>query len=704
MTGVPPARFLNRELSWLEFNRRVLEEAQDPGNPLCERLRFFCIFHSNLDEFFMVRVASLRRLLEEGDHNPDPAGLTPFQQLEAVIATVRELREASSRLYLEDLLPSLAREQIRILRPEELSAAHRKHLDHFFDSEIYPVLTPVAIDEANPFPYFPGLALNLAVLLRADRRADAEERLAVVQVPAGIPGLTRLPAGAEMVFCWLSDAIRERLGALFSGYRILEVASFRLARDSQVELDDEGWQDYMRMIESMVRTRQTAPTVRLEYENGMSAGMLRRIQQGLGVDESTLIPVNGPLDFRPLLILADMPGYEKLHYRPQPPVLPAVFAAERSIFEIIRDRDLLLHHPYDSFDPVVELLQTAARDPDVLAIKQTLYRTSGAGSPVTKALMRAAEKGKPVTVLVELTARFDEERNIGWARDLEQAGAHVLYGLAGLKAHAKITLVVRREPEGIRRYVHLGTGNYNEKTARLYTDLGLITADDAIGRDASGFFNTITGYSEPPMFDRLIMAPAGMREALVMMIRREADRARSGQSASITAKINALVDTAIIEELYAASAAGVRIRLGVRGVCCLRPGIRGLSENIRVVSIVDRYLEHSRAFIFRNGGDTEVYASSADWMPRNLDRRVELMFPLVDPEARARIVQALEAHFDDNQKARQLEPDGSYRKITRPDRDPVRAQELLYQLIEAERDRVRLSPPVRFVPLKSKEE
>ncbi len=703
MTAGPKPRFFNRELSWLEFNRRVLEEAQDPRNPLLERLRFHCIFHSNLDEFFMIRVASLYRLMEEGDNGPDPSGLTPSQQLESVFNKVREMRAASSNLYLEELLPALEREHIRILRPDGLNAAQQKHLDWYFESEVYPVLTPVAIDDAHPFPHLPGLAVNLAVLLRPSQQPEAAERMAVVQVPGRMPGLTRLPDGNEFFFCWLSDVIRERLPSLFSGYEILEVAGFRLTRDAQVELDDEGWQDYMRMIESELNKRRTARTIRLEYQEEMSTALLRRIQQGLGVQDAALQPVRGPLDPRPLLSLADMPGNEKLHYRPQPPLLPHVFTEQRGIFEIIRDNDILLHHPYDSFDPVVEFLQAAAEDPDVLAIKQTLYRTGGEGSSVLKALIHAAGKGRQVTVLVELTARFDEERNIGWARDLEQAGAHVLYGLAGLKAHAKIALVVRREPGGIRRYVHLGTGNYNEKTARLYTDFGLLTAADDFGRDASGFFNAITGYSEPPMFNRLIMAPIGMRESILTMVRREADRARSGQSSGIMAKMNSLVDKAIMEELYAASCAGVPVDLNVRGICCLRPGVSGLSERIRVISIVDRYLEHSRAVVFHNGGDPEVYVSSADWMPRNLDRRVELMFPIVQPAARERVIRALEAQFADNQKTRLLRPDGTYERITAANAESNRVQEFLYRSLLAEHDRIRSIPPVRFVPLERNE-
>jgi len=697
-----PQLFLNREMSWLEFNRRVLEEAQDSKNPLLERLRFFCIFHSNLDEFFMVRVASLLRQIREGDNKPDPSGLTPYKQLEQIFARVRELQETSCALYLEKILPALAKENVRILSLEELKPSQQKYLDEYFDRNIYPILTPIAIDQANPFPRLIGLAFNLGVLLVPEKKPEAEPLLAVVQVPGRLPGICRLPNSDVLELCWLNDVIRRRLSMLFSGHRILEVSGFRLARDSEVELDDEGRYDYVGMLESELKKRQRARLIRLEYEAKMSPELLSKIQQGLGVDDSGLVAVRGPLDPRPLLSVVDMPGLDKLRYRPQPPLLPMVFEQERGILDIIRDGDILLHHPYDSFDPVAEFIQKAAEDPDVLAIKQTLYRASGQGSPILNALIQAAENGKRVTVLVELTARFDEERNITWAKDLEEAGAHVLYGIAGLKVHAKIALVVRREPDGIRRYVHLGTGNYNERTARLYTDFGLLTAADEFGSDASGFFNTITGYSEPPMFNRLVMAPAGMRDKILALIRREADWARSGQISGILAKMNSLVDPRIIQELSTASEAGVPVQLNVRGICCLRPGVPNLSERIRVVSIVDRYLEHSRAFVFRNGGNAEVYLSSADWMPRNLDRRVELMFPILQESLQKKVIHALEAQFGDNQKGRVLKPDGSYDRMIAGRSEPLRAQEHLYARLLEERDRIRSIAPVRFVPIEGK--
>jgi len=702
MTKPKPDLFLNRELSWLEFNARVLGEAQDPKTPLFERLRFYGIFHSNLDEFFMVRVASLINKEKEGDHKPDPAGLTPSEQLEKIIARVEELEAESHNIFSRRLLPALTKENIRILKPHQLSEAQVRYLDDYFNREIYPVLTPIAIEDGRPLPHLLGLTVSMAVLLEPEEGDEPETRLAIVQLPGKIPGLRRLPDGEGVDYCWLRDIIRERLGVLFAGFRIIEVAAFRLTLDSELEMDDEGWHDYMGMLESGLKKRMNAKPVRLEFEERMSPELKGRIQIGWEVADSALLPVRRPLDPRPLFAMAELSGYDHLRHPPQPPITPVGVDPEQSIFDIIREGDILLHHPYDSFDPVIELLEGAAADPDVLAIKQTLYRVSGTASPVLQALIRAAERGKQVTVLVELRARFDEEPNIGWAKKLEEAGAHVLYGISGLKVHSKILLVVRREPDGIRRYLHLGTGNYNERTARLYTDLGLLTAADDFGSDASAFFNTITGYSEPPTFRRLVMAPTEMRVRIIDMIKREADRARSGQITGILAKMNSLLDPLIIRARYTASQAGVPISLNVRGICCLRPGIPGLSEGIRVISIVDRYLEHTRSFVFRNGGNTEVWVSSADWMPRNLDRRVELMFPLVQESLKAKAIEHLEAQFLDNQKSRQLNPDGTYQRVPAGRSGALRVQEFLYRQTLQEQERIRSVSPVRFTPIEGK--
>ncbi|HTY62241.1 MAG TPA: polyphosphate kinase 1 [Acidobacteriota bacterium] len=702
MSSRKTGSYLNREISWLQFNRRVLEEAQDARNPLLERLRFYCIFRSNLDEFFMVRVASLQHLIEGGDNQPDPSGLTPSEQLAAIVSRVREDCDAAGALYCGELLPALEKENIFIRTLDQLKPENAKYLDEYFEKEIYPILTPIAVDDSHPLPWLPALAFNLAVLLEPENKKSEELRLAIVQVPGRLPGLFRLQDGGTLELCWLNDAVRRRLSNLFTGYRILEVAGFRLTRDSEMDMDDDGRDDYVGMLESELKKRRRAKPIRLEHE-AMSPEFLARIQKAFSVPDEELFPAKGPLDPRPLFSLADMPGYERLRYKPQPPVLRADFSQNRSIFDILREHDLLLHHPYDSYDPVIRFIQEAAEDPDVLAIKQTLYRTSGKGSPMVQSLMRATESGKQVTVLIELTARFDEERNISWARDLEEAGAHILYGLAGLKVHAKIALVVRRESSGICRYVHLGTGNYNEKTARLYTDFGLLTAAEDFGSDASAFFNTITGYSEPPLFNRLVMAPVGMREKILLLIQREADWARNGHSAEILLKMNSLVDPKIIQELYAASKAGVRVQMNVRGICCLRPGIAGTSDNIRIVSIVDRYLEHSRVFVFDNGGDPEAYLSSADWMPRNMDRRVELMFPIQQQDLKEQVVGVLRAQFGDNQKARVLKPDGTYERIAAGHAEPLRAQEYLYQKNIEEQERIRSLTPVRFTPIQGRD-
>jgi polyphosphate kinase len=697
-----PSLYLNREISWLEFNGRVLEEAQDARNPLLERVRFYCIFRSNLDEFFMVRVASLQHLIEQGDNNPDPSGLTPREQLDAILTRARAIYDISGNLFCGELLPALEKENIFLRTPDQIKQEQEKFLDEYFDKEIFAVLTPVAIDDLHPFPHLPALVFNLAVLLEPHEGSGEEPCLAIVQVPGRLPGLFRLPDGGTLEFFWLSDAVRRRLPSLFPGYRVLEQAGFRLTRDSELEMDDEGAFDYVGMLKSELKKRQRAKPTRLECET-MSPELLGRIRKVLGVATDASFLSKGPLDPRPLLNIVDTPGYERLRYRLQPPLLPLAFAEDRSIFDLLRERDILLHHPYDSFDPVLEFVQAAAEDPDVLAIKQTLYRTSGKGSPMVNALMRAAESGKQVTVLIELTARFDEERNISWARDLEEAGAHVLYGVAGLKVHAKITLVVRREPSGICRYVHLGTGNYNERTARLYTDLGLLTSAEDFGSDASAFFNTITGYSEPPQFNRLVMSPVGMRDKILLLIQREADWARTGQNSEILIKMNSLVDPKIIQELYTASKAGVRIQMNIRGICCLRPGIAGTSDNIRVVSILDRYLEHSRAFVFNNGGDPDVFLSSADWMPRNLDRRVELMFPIQQPDLKQQVVDIMHAQLEDNQKARTLKQDGAYERVSAGRSESLRVQEFLYQRSVQEQERVRSLTPVRFKPIQGRD-
>ena len=652
--------FFNRELSWLAFNERVFEQAADASTPLLERVKFATIVASNLDEFFMVRVAGLKQAEADAAAPADPAGLTPALQLAAIAQRAHALVADLYRVAQRDLLPALASAGIRVLTPRELDDAARAWLGAFFTEQVLPVLTPLAVDSAQRFPLLSSLSLNVAVLLAPAPGQDAD-RLAIVQVPAGLPRLVRLPQTRGPSFVLLEDVIRGQLQQLFPGQAIREAVAIRLTRDAEIEWDDEGGRTYLERVEQEIRRRRRSDVVRLEVEEDVSGLLCGRLCQRLDLTVDDVYAVPGPVDLRALSVIPELPGFDDLR---DPPVQPAdVLAAEQSdLFSVLESRDVLLHHPYDAFDPVVTLLAQAAEDPDVLAIKQTLYRTS-ARSAILTSLRRAAERGKQVTVLVEVTARFDEERNIQWARELEEAGAHVIYGVRGYKVHAKICLIVRRTGEGLRRYVHLGTGNYNERTARAYTDFGLMTTSEAIAEDAAAFFNALTGYSDPPRLKTLVMAPTSLRQRLLKLIDRERRRAEAGQPSEILAKMNSLLDPQIIEALYAASRCGVRIRLNVRGSCALRPGLPRVSTNIEVVSIVDRFLEHARVFYFLNGGDDVLYLSSADWMARNLDRRVELMFPIDDPAAKGRVLSALRAMFRDSVKARWLDADGRYRRV-----------------------------------------
>ena len=675
--------FFNRELSWLAFNERVLEEAENRDVPLLERVKFAAITASNLDEFFMVRVASLKTAVYEGDTKPDPAGLTPDQQLAAISPRVHEMVARLYRVVMEDHLPALAARGIRVLKVSDLDASRRAAASAYFRDEVLPALTPLAIDAARPFPMLATLSLNLAFLV-APETGGVRPRLAIVQAPSRVPRFVRLAGEDATAFVLLEDVIRAETDALFPGQTILESAAFRLARDSELEFDDEGGLSYLETIEEELRKRRRNDVVRLEVEASASDELLALLAGPVGAEPEDLYRVAGPLDLRALFALTELPGLDDLHDEPLPPV-PVLTSHEQShIFDVLDRRDLLLHHPYDAFDPVTALVEAAADDPDVLAIKQTLYRTSG-DSPIVAALTRAADQGKQVTVIVELMARFDEQRNIQWARRLEEVGAHVIYGIRGYKVHAKASLVVRRTPQGNRRYLHVGTGNYNDRTARLYTDIGLMTSSPEFGADASAFFSALTGYSDPPRMRTLVMAPAQLRDRLLKMIERETRRAEAGQPAAIRAKMNSLVDVKMVHALYRASQAGVRIRLNVRGICTLRPGVAGLSDQIEVVSIVGRFLEHARIFHFLNGGDEEVYLSSADWMTRNLDRRIELMFPVEAPDCRRKVLAALDTMFRDNVKGRRLSADGSYRvPPIPPEAERVEAQLALHaQAVEA---------------------
>ncbi|MCX6545995.1 MAG: polyphosphate kinase 1 [Acidobacteria bacterium] len=716
-----PGQFFNRELSWLAFNERVLEEAADTTTPLLERVKFAAITASNLDEFVMVRVAGLRNAVRDGDADPDAAGLSPSRQLAEVSAQAHRLVERLYTLVVSELLPALAREGIHVATLSELAESQRAAVTAYFREEVLPVLTPLAIDAARPFPMLSSLSLNLALCL-APGEDESAQRLAIVQVPSRLPRLVRVLGGGgktgsdlarggeartagvadPVTFVWLEAIILAHLETLFPGQQVIESAAIRLSRDAELELDDEGGGSYVEALEEELRQRRRNDVVRLEVEAGVSRELLAEVADQVDVRTPDIYRVAGPVDLRALMTLVELPGFDRLRDIPQKSV-PLVDARDEShIFETLDSRDLLLHHPYDSFDPVVALVDQAAEDPDVLAIKMTLYRP-GTDSPIIRALERAADQGKQVTVVVELMARFDEERNIKWARALEESGAHVIYGIRGLKVHAKICLVVRRTAQGIRRYVHLGTGNYNHRTARLYVDMGLMTSRPSVGVDASAFFNALTGFSDPPRMEHLVMAPTQLRERVLKLVERETRRAQNGQPALIRAKMNALVDERVIQALYRASGAGVTIQLNIRGTCMLRPGVARLSERISVVSIVGRFLEHTRVFHFHNGGDDEVYLSSADWMPRNLDRRIELAFPVDSPDCRRKVLDALDQLFKDNVKSRRLGPDGVWKVPARHAAEaPFLAQQAFYDQARRAFDRRESASPDVFDPITSK--
>ncbi|MEO7985772.1 MAG: polyphosphate kinase 1 [Gemmatimonadales bacterium] len=672
-----PSLYLNRELSWLEFNRRVLHEALDPRTRLLERLKFLGIFSSNLDEFFQVRVAGLKQQLAAGIVERTADGMTPEDQVRAISGTVRELVTQHRRCLMEDVLPSLATQGLT-LHPslDEISRGDREQLDAYFRSNVFPVLTPLAVDPGHPFPYISNLSLSLAVVLRD---AEGEERFARVKVPKILPRWVPLPTPNH--FIPLEEVIAANLESLFPGVEILGAYTFRITRNTDLQIDngDEA-EDLLSLIQEEVRNRRFAEVVRIEVHASMPISLRELLlveftdQQELPARPLTsddLYEVAGLIDTADLLTLAalDLPALKDPVFHP---ATPTRLMGPRNIFDVIRDGDVLLHHPYDSFATTVErFIQTAAEDPDVLAIKLTLYRTGG-DSSIARMLVQAAERGKQVAVLIELQARFDEENNIIWAQRLEDVGVHVSYGVAGLKTHAKVMLVVRREGDTMRRYLHIGTGNYNPKTARLYTDFGLLSADPDLGADLTDLFNVLTGFASPVGYRKLIVAPRGMRERFLAMIHREVAHQRAGRPARIMAKMNALVDPDLIAALYAASQAGVPIDLIVRGICCLRPELPGISETIRVISIVGRFLEHSRAFYFLNGGEEEVYFGSADWMPRNLDRRIEAVTPVDQPAHRQALRDLLLLLWQDNRQAWALRPDGSYEQRTPAASEPDR--------------------------------
>jgi polyphosphate kinase len=675
-----PSLYINRELSWLEFNRRVLEEAQDPRVPLLERVKFLAIFASNLDEFFMVRVGGLQQKVQAGITVGSGADrLPPREQLERISATVRQMVEQAYQLLQSELLPALEKEGIVLRSSRDLSEAERQYLREVFRREIFPVLTPLAIDPGHPFPHLLNKTLNLAILLHRPRQS--ERLFAVVQVPSVLPRFVSLPAERGYAFLPLEALIRLHLADLFPGMEIDHAIAFRVTRNSEYEIDDEEVEDLLKAIEEEVRKRRRSAAVRLEIEAGAPAEVEQFLAEALDLEPLHIYRLPGLLDLTGLFQIAALPGYANLRDPPFVPQPVPEFFHPGGIWAAIKARDILVHHPYESFSPVIDFIELAAVDERVLAIKQTLYRT-GNDSPIVRALQRAADNGKQVTAVIELKARLDEERNILWARELEKAGVHVVFGFIGLKTHCKVALVVRREDDGLRRYVHLSTGNYNPQTARVYTDLGYFTCNPDFCEDVSALFNYLTGYGELPQWRKLVVAPSKMQTFFIEKIEREAANARAGKPARIIAKINGLLEPAIVQALYRASQAGVSIDLICRGICALRPGLPGISEHIRVISIVDRFLEHSRIFYFENGGDPLVYIGSADWMDRNLSRRVEVVFPVEPPDLKRRLIQEILATcLADNVKARELLPDGRWRRVTpAPGQPLVRSQERFLEL------------------------
>lgn len=671
-----PEYFYNRELSWLKFNLRVLKEAMVKEAPLLERLKFVAISASNLDEFFMVRVAGLWSNYDNGIEKRDASGMSVKEQLDA-ISEAAHAQVRTQTKYLMALMAEMDAVGLHFRRVGDLSEMGRDWLEEYYREVVYPVLTPMAVDASRPFPFLANKTLNLAVELV---KADGEHSMGLIQVPSVLDRITEVAPEGRRTFVFLEDIIASHCNDLFKGCHILDLVPFRVTRDSDLDIEEEDSVDLMKEVEESLRKRKRGVTVRLELFKTNNTRIKKFLEENLDVTDMEVYEINGALDPTCFFKFTGMKGMWPWLYEPFVPQRPLELPEDGDLLAAIREKDILLHHPYESFDPVVKLVSDAADDPQVLAIKQTLYRVSG-NSPIVAALARAAENGKQVTVLVELKARFDEENNILWARRLEKAGCHVIYGLVGLKTHAKIILIVRREDNGIKRYLHLGTGNYNDSTAKLYTDLGLMTANDEFGSDASAFFNLLSGYSEPPVWNKLVMAPLGLREKIYALIDNEIEMVKAGKQGHIIAKMNSLIDQPVIQKLYEASAAGVHIDLIVRGICGLRTGIEGISDNITVRSIVGRQLEHSRIFWFANGGEEQLYLSSADWMPRNLNDRVELFFPIETEEHIQRIKGLLDLYLRDNVGAHMMQSNGTYRRV-RNKLEPVSVQSTLYEMAQ----------------------
>ena len=682
-----PEYFYNRELSWISFNYRVLSEAQDKKRPLFDRMGFLAITASNLDEFFMIRVASLKDMVQVNYTKKDIAGMTPSEQLAAISTKTHQLVSDQYNIYNYEVIPDLLDNGLKIISHyEDLNSEQSKYVDEYFKSEVFPVLTPMAVDSSRPFPLIRNKTLNIGAVIKIKPGTDKEGTtqfrelymshynkkkhgsddtggidFATVQVPSVLPRFVEIPSvnGIQKTFILLEQIIEKNIEKLFINYEVLSAFPYRIMRNADLDIEEDEAADLLVEIERQLKKRQWGQAIRLEVEDGIDKHLLKTLKNELQVHEDDIFKINGPLDLTFLSKFDKIDGFDSLRKKSYTPQPAKYLNGNNNLFEQIREHDILLHHPYETFEPVVNFVRQASKDPDVLAIKQTLYRVSS-NSPIIASLAAAAENGKQVTVLVELKARFDEKNNIIWAKKLEQAGCHVIYGLVGLKTHSKITLVVRKEEDGIRRYVHLGTGNYNDSTAKIYTDMGLLTCQKAIGADATAVFNMLSGYSEPAVWNKLAIAPIWLRDRFISLIKRETEFAKSGKTAFIKAKMNSLCDRGIIAALYEASAAGVQIDLVVRGICCLKTGLKGISENITVRSIVGNFLEHSRIFYFHNNGFEEVYMGSADWMPRNLDKRVEILFPVEDEKLKHEVIHILDIQLSDNTKARIMQPDGSY--------------------------------------------
>ena len=692
--------YWNRELSWILFNKRVLNEARDKSNLLFERLKFLSITASNLDEFFMVRVASLKDMVNADYTKTDIAGLTPKQQLEKLNVATHDLVNLQYSTYNRSLFPLLLQNGLQLIsKHEELTKEQGEYVDQYFKECVYPVLTPMAVDSSRPFPLIRNKSLNIGALISGQKKDKKELEFATVQVPSVLPRVVEIPSNEGMKTVILLEEIIERnIGKLFLNNDIVCTYPFRIMRNADLSIEEDEAEDLLKEIEKQIKKRQWGQVIRLEVDVSIDKRLLKILKEELAVGEEDIYRIDGPLDLTVLMKIYGLEGFDHLKvgkHIPQP--VPEILDGE-NIFDKIRKSDIFMHHPYQTFKPVVDFIRQASVDPDVLAIKQTLYRVSG-NSPIIAALAQAAENGKQVTVLVELKARFDEENNIVWARKLEKAGCHVIYGLVGLKTHSKITLVVRNEEDGIRRYVHLGTGNYNDATAKLYTDVGLFTCKESFGEDATAVFNMLSGYSEPLSWNKLAVAPLWLKNKFLYWIEREKDNAKKGESARIIAKMNSLCDKDIIAALYEASAAGVQIDLIVRGICCLKVGIPEVSENIRVRSIVGQFLEHSRIFYFENGGNPEIYCGSADWMPRNLERRVEILFPIEDEKLKEKAYHILEGELRDTIKASIMQDDGTYEKVDRRGRESYSSQDVFVAEAMEEAKMLKEQLPERvFIP------